>query len=450
MRLEDIQKIYFVGIGGIGMSALARYFNGQSVEVFGYDKTETILTKKLVEEGMTIHYEEDLNQIPEGIDLVVYTPAVPATHQELVYFRENGFPVKKRAEVLGIISRSKKTVAIAGTHGKTTTSSITTHLLRSGGLNCTAFLGGIAQNLQSNFVHGESEWVVVEADEFDRSFLHLDPDIATISSMDADHLDIYEDEEKLLETGFRAFAKKLKPSGRLWVRQGLAKNFENIEWLQEFGLDEGPYRSENVRVEDGMFVFDYVNPDTRIEALKFTLPGRHNVENATAAITVALHLGISEEAIREGLLSFRGIKRRFEFLVRQSKHVYIDDYAHHPSELNAAIGAARQLYPEKKITGIFQPHLFTRTRDFAEGFAAALDRLDEILLLDIYPARELPIDGVSSKMLVNLMQNKNVVILKKEEVLENLKNKDLEVLMTLGAGDIDRLREPIKQLLNQR
>lgn len=450
MRLEDIQKIYFVGIGGIGMSALARYFKGQSVEVFGYDKTETILTKKLVEEGMTIHYEEDLNQIPEGIDLVVYTPAVPTTHQELVYFRENGFPVKKRAEVLGIISRSKKTVAVAGTHGKTTTSSITTHLLRSGGLDCTAFLGGIAQNLQSNFVHGESEWVVVEADEFDRSFLHLDPDIATISSMDADHLDIYGDEEKLLETGFRAFARKLKPGGKLWVRLGLAKNFENIEYLQEFGLDEGPYRSENVRVEDGMFVFDYINPNTRIEALKFTLPGRHNVENATAAITVALHLGIKEEAIREGLLSFKGIKRRFEFLFRQPKIVYIDDYAHHPSELNAAIGAAKQLYPEKKITGIFQPHLFTRTRDFAEGFAAALDRLDEILLLDIYPARELPIEGVNSEMLANLMQNENVTLLKKEAVLDYLKGKELEVLMTLGAGDIDRLREPIRKMLAQQ
>ena len=447
MKLEDIQKIYFVGIGGIGMSAIARYFNGRGAEVFGYDKTETTLTKTLVSEGMKIHYEAAVDQIPEGIDLVVYTPAVPASHAELVYFRANNYEVIKRAAVLGIISRSKKTVAIAGTHGKTTTSSITTHLLRSGGIDCTAFLGGIAQNLKSNFVQGNSDWVVVEADEFDRSFLQLDPDIATISSMDADHLDIYGDEEQLLETGFRAFAKKIKPGGQLWVRNGLKKHFEDFETVEEFGLESGTFQSNNIRVEDGNFVFDYSSPEIKLEGLKFPLPGRHNVENATAAISVALHLGLREEAIRTGLASFKGIKRRFEFILRTTEVIYIDDYAHHPSELKAAIGAAKELFPGKKVTGIFQPHLFTRTRDFAEGFARELDQLDEILLMDIYPARELPIEGVNADLLAGMMQNKNLTRVNKTNLMKELSTRSFEVLMTLGAGDIATFREPIKQLI---
>ena len=355
--------------------------------------------------------------------------------------------MKKRAEVLGIISRSKKTIAIAGTHGKTTTSSITTHLLRTGGIDCTAFLGGIAQNIESNFVYGESEWVVVEADEFDRSFLHLDPDIATISSMDADHLDIYGDEESLLETGFRAFAKKIKPGGLLRVRHGLASNFENFDNVAEFGVDGGIYKSKNLKVADGLFVFDYESPTTTLKGLRFPLPGRHNVENATAAITVALELGVTEAAIRAGLESFKGIKRRFEFLVREPKVVYIDDYAHHPSELNAAISAARALFPEKKLTAVFQPHLFSRTQDFAKGFAAALDQLDEVLLLEIYPARELPIEGVNSQMLIDLMENENVTLVQMNQLMEILESKELEILMTLGAGNIDTFRTPIKTLL---
>lgn len=447
MKLEDIQKIYFVGIGGIGMSAVARYFNGRGAEVWGYDKTETVLTKTLVEEGMKIHYEAAVDQIPEGIDLVVYTPAIPATHAELVYFRDNNYEVIKRAAVLGIISRSKKTVAIAGTHGKTTTSSITTHLLRSGGLDCTAFLGGIAQNIKSNFIQGNSEWVVVEADEFDRSFLQLDPDIATISSMDADHLDIYGDEEQLLETGFKAFAKKIKPGGHLWVRNGLEEHFQDFENVEAFGLETGTFRSENIRVEDGTFVFDYSNTEIKLEGLKFPLPGRHNIENATAAISVALHLGIDRKAIRAGLASFKGIKRRFEFILRSSDVIYIDDYAHHPSELKAAIAAAKELFPGKKVTGIFQPHLFSRTKDFAEDFAQELDQLDEILLMDIYPARELPIKGVTADLLAGMMQNENLTRVNKANLMQELSIRSFEVLMTLGAGDIATFRDQIKQLL---
>ncbi|MCB9049139.1 MAG: UDP-N-acetylmuramate--L-alanine ligase [Lewinellaceae bacterium] len=444
MNLKDIKKVYFIGIGGIGMSALARYFNGRGVEVHGYDKTETLLTKKLVEEGMQIHYTEDLGLVPEGISLVVYTPAVPATHKELVFLRGQGVPVKKRAEVLGIISRGMKTVAVAGTHGKTTTSSILTHLLRCGGIDCTAFLGGIVTNFGSNFVEGQSDWVVVEADEFDRSFLHLSPNIAIILSMDADHLDIYGDRETLLETGFRAFAAKVEKGGRLYIHYQWQEQLGDWPFVESYGIGGGTYRSGNVRVEDGYFTFDYQSPSHRIDGLQLAMAGRHNVENATAALTVALQLGVGEQAIREGLRSFRGIRRRFEILYRSEGRAYVDDYAHHPSELEAAIGAARELFPGKKITGIFQPHLFSRTRDFADGFAAALDQLDEILLMEIYPARELPIEGVDSQWLLGKMKNGNKRLVSKAALLEEIEIAHPEVLLTLGAGDIDTFREPIK------
>lgn len=444
MNLKDIQCCYFIGIGGIGMSAIARYFNSIGIAVYGYDKTETNLTKKLVEEGIRVHYEDDVQKIPEGVDLVVYTPAVPDTLQELQYLRRTKIPIKKRAEVLGIISQNRRTIAIAGTHGKTTTTTITTHLLRSGGVDCSAFLGGIAQNFGSNFVAGTSDWVVVEADEYDRSFLQLSPDIAGILSMDADHLDIYGDSDSIVETGFQAFAQRLKPDGQLWVRNGLEQYFDKAG---TFGLENGIARSENISVQDGYFNFDYVGPNKEMRGLQFALPGRHNVENATLAITIAVSLGVSQPAIRKALMTFKGIKRRFEFIVRKENKIYIDDYAHHPTELKAAIAAARELYPACELCGIFQPHLYSRTRDFVDGFAEALDELDRPILMDIYPAREEPIPGVSSQMILDRMKNQRKLWLSREDILTHMSDKPAEVLLTLGAGDIDRLIEPLSKMM---
>ncbi len=452
LNLNDIKKLYFIGIGGIGMSALARYFNGRNVEIHGYDKTKTPLTEKLSAEGMAIHYEEDITKIPSGVDAVVWTPAVPKDHKELVWFREGGYEVMKRSQMLGVISRSMKTIAIAGTHGKTTTTTILTHILRTGGLDCTAFLGGISGNLNSNFVQGKSDWVVVEADEFDRSFLQLSPDIAVLTSMDADHLDIYGNHEAMNE-GFAAFIDKVKPGGKAYLRQGLRitklpKHAEIIE--DAYGVEAGKYRAEQLSVEDGHFVFDYKYPGGFIEDLYFTLPGKHNVENAAAAIMIALQLGINSKAISEALVSFKGIKRRFETIIKNRGITFIDDYAHHPEELKAAIRAAKMLFPDEKITGIFQPHLYTRTQDFADGFAAALDELDEPIIIDIYPARELPIEGVSSQMILNKMKNPNKRLSNKAEILSTLDFNKIKVLLTLGAGDIDTLIPKIKKEIDSQ
>lgn len=447
LQLSDLRTVYFVGIGGIGMSAIARYFLGLGLQVHGYDRTPTPLTRTLEAEGMHIHYLEDVSLIPADVDLAIYTPAIPETHAELQFFREVGTPLKKRAEVLGIISRGKRTVAIAGTHGKTTTTTITAHLLRSGGIDCTAFLGGIARNFESNFIQGASEWVVVEADEFDRSFLHLHPDIAAILSMDADHLDIYGDHQTLLDTGFKAFAANLKSGGALWVRHNLVDHFTGTSGVHTFGVEEGQAYSSNIRVDAGYFVFDYHGTATSIEGLQMPLPGRHNVENATVAISIALDLGVSTQAIRQGLLSFRGIKRRFELVYKDKKVAYYDDYAHHPTELEAAIRAAKELFPNTKITGVFQPHLFSRTNDFAEGFAAALDLLDQPVLLEIYPAREEPIPGVDAGIIFSNMKNSAKVRCTKQEVLPWLQANPPEVLLTLGAGDIDTLVVPIANWL---
>ena len=444
----NYKKLYFLGIGGIGMSAIARYFNGLGVEIHGYDKTQTELTKNLEKEGMKIHYEEDISLIPKALDLVIWTPAIPKEHKELIWFRDNGFELKKRAEVLGIISRAKKALAIAGTHGKTSTTSILTHILKEGGVDCSAFLGGIAMNYESNFVLGKDDYVVVEADEFDRSFLHLNPQLAAIMSMDPDHLDIYGDEQSILDTGFLAFAKKVNPGGTLIVNEAFLQHFDNEE-VSSFGIEKGDYQAQNVRAEKGFMVFDIKHPKGVIKNLKFTLPGRHNVMNATAAIAIALQVKAKVGGIRKGLKNFKGIKRRFEFLVREKDCVYIDDYAHHPTELDAAISAAKMFYPNKKITGVFQPHLFTRTRDFAEGFAAALDTLDEVLLMDIYPAREKPIEGVNADMVFSMMKNSNKIRVNKGNLLEELKKKEIEVLMTLGAGDIDIFRIPIRNWLKK-
>jgi UDP-N-acetylmuramate--alanine ligase len=427
------------------MSALARYFNGLGIEVHGYDKTETNLTKKLVDEGIKIHYEDNLKYIPEDVDLVVYTPAVPKDHKELRYFQEHDYIIKKRAEVLGIISRNRQTIGIAGTHGKTTTSSILTHVLRTGGIDCTAFLGGIAQNYGSNFVEGESNWVVVEADEYDRSFLQLNPDFAAIISMDPDHLDIYGSSDFMHE-GFTQFAEKLKPGGKVFLRDGLTLKRNNVP-VDTFGVEAGTYKAKHIRVEKGFFLFDIDSPVEKIENIRFTLPGRHNVENATAAIAIAQQLGVSGESIRRALASFKGIKRRFEMVYCDDRVVYIDDYAHHPTELAAAIDAANALFPNRKITGIFQPHLYSRTRDFVEGFASALDQLDEVILMDIYPARELPIEGVTSELIFERMRQANKKMVTKATVMDAVKTLEVDVLLTLGAGDIDIFVEPIKNWL---
>jgi UDP-N-acetylmuramate--alanine ligase len=453
MHLDDIKKIYFLGIGGIGMSALARYFRSVGAEVHGYDKTQTVLTRQLESEGMRIHYgAADLAAIPSGLDLAVWTPAIPRDFEELTFFQNSGLPLKKRAEVLGIISRSRRTIAVAGTHGKTTTTSLLTHLLRTGGVDCTAFLGGISQSLGSNYVGGDSDWVVAEADEYDRSFLQLSPEISVLLSMDPDHLDIYGDPDAVAETGFKEFIRKTRPNGKIFIHCNLAQNFDN-QIFETFGLELGQYRAQNIRVEDGWFCFDYVAPagfPARMDNLKLALPGRHNVENATAAIAVALQLGIGPEAIREALASFKGIKRRFEFIYRDEHRVYIDDYAHHPTEIRSAVQAARDLFPGRKITGIFQPHLYSRTRDFQGGFAAELDKLDEVILLDIYPARELPIPGVSSAIVFDKMKNRHKRMVSIKEIPAVLNLNEIDVLMTIGAGDIDTLVEPIAAFLSSR
>lgn len=448
MQLDKIHSAYFIGIGGIGMSALARYFNSRGVRIAGYDRTETKLTKTLVAEGMEIHYEDDVNQIPKQIDLVVYTPAIPASHKELSYLQAENFPVYKRSAVLGMISKDKRSIAIAGTHGKTTTSSITGHVLRSAGLDCTAFLGGIAANFQSNFVDGKSDWVLAEADEFDRSFLQLFPDIAVILSMDPDHLDIYGNPEAMNDS-YRAFAGQIKKDGLLIYHAKLEEKLKSLEVEKSlsYGFESGDVRATNLKVKEGCFQFDIQTSDKNIKGIKFPFPGKHNVENAVAAAAVALELNLEPEAIKKALESFKGIKRRFEFVIRNEEQVFIDDYAHHPEELKAAISAAKMLYENKKITGIFQPHLFSRTKDFADGFASALDELDELWLLDIYPAREEPIEGVNSGMILKLMKNKNAKLIQKEELINELKNNKIEVLMTLGAGDIDKLVLPIKSEL---
>jgi UDP-N-acetylmuramate--alanine ligase len=468
MELNQLKKIYFIGIGGIGMSALARYFIGRGVEVHGYDKTETVLTQALAAEGMTIHYTDDVSMIPPNVDLVIYTPAIKEL-AELAQFKTRGIPILKRAEVLGLISRGMKCIGVAGTHGKTTTSSLLTHILRTGKVDATAFLGGISLSLGSNFVQGKSKWVVIEADEFDRSFLQLSPQMAIITAVDPDHLDIYGD-EKTFREAFGLYQWRIKKKGICFTKQGLkvlkprglwvspaAEKEYNWGQFEEttYGIGKGKYKATKVRVEDGFFVFDYKSPMGEILNIKTTLPGEHNVENAVAAIAVAQHIGVSGEAVKEALSTFKGIKRRFQYVYKNDNQqvTYIDDYAHHPTELAAAIQAARTLYPSRRLIGIFQPHLFTRTRDFQDGFSAALDSLDTTVLMDIYPARELPIEGVTSDMLVEKMKNPNVQRATKADLMETLKtlfadgNLENTTILTLGAGDIDTFVQPIGELL---
>ena len=449
MKLDAVNQVYFVGIGGIGMSALARYFAKRGCLVCGYDRTRTTLCAELEQEGIRISYVDEAASLPERFQepgsqtLIVYTPAIPASSALLTYFKEKGFILKKRSEVLGIISAGQFCIAVAGTHGKTTTSSMIAHILKETGFDCTAFLGGIATNYNSNFLLGENDVVVVEADEYDRSFLTLHSDIAVITSMDADHLDIYGDSSHL-EDSFRLFAGQLKPEGTLILKSGLS-----IEGGLTYGLNSrAAINGLDIRIEDGYFMFDFVAGEVSIMDIRMLLPGRHNVENAVAAIAAALRLGIDPEAIKQALGNFKGVKRRFEYVVRSADHVYIDDYAHHPEELRACFEAVRALYPQKKLTVIFQPHLFSRTRDFADDFAAVLSTADDLLLLNIYPARELPIEGVNAQMLLDKTTAAAQEICAKEAVAARIAEKQPELLLTVGAGDIDTLILPLKEILS--
>ena len=451
MNLSELKRIYFVGIGGIGMSALARFFGNHGIEIYGYDKTKTKLTEALEKEGCHIHYEDRVDLIPEAIDLVIYTPAIPSHHKELTYFKKNNYPLQKRAAILGAISKQKKCIAMAGTHGKTTTSSMISFVLRHGGIDCSAFLGGIVKNYASNFVFGKSDWIVVEADEYDRSFLHLDPEIAIISSVDPDHLDIYQKKDLMIE-GFRAFVQKINDGGSLLKAHSIDQDLKSGADVKAdtYGIDEGAYAAKKIKVEEGAFVFDAQYPGGKIEAVKVQMAGRHNIENAMAAIAVAKKLGIENEKIKNAFAEFKGIQRRFDIRFKNQKQVYIDDYAHHPSELNAAISAAKELFPARKITGVFQPHLYSRTRDFVDGFAKALDALDELIILPIYPAREEPIAGVSSAMILDKMKSDHKVLKQKEDLIPYLKANEFEILLTLGAGDIDVFVPQIEELLRNK
>jgi UDP-N-acetylmuramate--alanine ligase len=447
MELSKINRVYFVGIGGIGMSALARYFAKRGVVVCGYDKTRTNLTIELEREGIVISYLDEESNVSACFhethddSLVVYTPAIPKDSKILNHFKNKGFSLKKRSEVLGIISEGMFCVAVAGTHGKTTTSSMIAHILTDTGFGCTAFLGGITSNYNSNVLFGKNNVVVVEADEYDRSFLTLHPDVAVITSMDADHLDIYGDESHLHES-FHLFAGQLKAEGKIFIKEGLP-----IHGIT-YGLDkEAAIRATNISVENGHFVFDFGDGYTTIKGLNLAMPGKHNVENAVAAIGVALSLGIHPKSIKKAVATFKGVKRRFETHVNISTTTYIDDYAHHPEELRACFDAVRQLHPDKKLTVVFQPHLFTRTRDFADQFASVLSTADDVILLEIYPARELPIEGIDSRMLLNKISIANKSICAKEDVLALIREKKPELLLTVGAGDIDTLVEPLKNLL---
>lgn len=449
MELSNIQRVYLVGIGGIGMSGLARYFHHLGCIVCGYDKTPTPLTDALQNEGIRVVFVDNKEWIPMSFQepcdstLVIYTPAIPKDSDILNYFQKKGYELQKRSQVLGLISRGMFTIAVAGTHGKTTTSGMIAHILKDSGNDCSAFLGGISSNYQTNVLYGKNNIVVVEADEYDRSFLTLHPNVAIITSMDADHLDIYGDHAHLTES-FKLFASQLKQDGVLIYKKGLPLA-AGLTYAIDSSADA---MASNIRIEEGNFYFDFNNGTTSIPNIKMGIAGVHNIENATAAIEAALHVDVSPAAIHEALGSFKGIKRRFEYIVRNADHIYIDDYAHHPEELRAAITSVKRLFPDKKLTVMFQPHLFTRTRDFVDGFAEVLDMADELLLLDIYPARELPIQGVTSDIIFSKMKLDNKRICGKQEAVEIVKSEMPVLLLTVGAGDIDTLVEPLKHILN--
>ncbi len=459
MKLSNYDSIYFLGIGGIGMSALARWFVHSGWKVSGYDRTASPLTHELMDEGMEIHFEDRIEMIPGYLakekTLVVFTPAIPKDNIEYNYLKSLGFTILKRSEVLGLLTKNYKTIAVAGTHGKTTTSSLIAHILKTAGKDMVAFLGGITANYNSNLVmHGQvskQTIMVAEADEFDRSFLRLFPQTAVVTSADADHLDIYGDHLQML-SAYKDFINQINKGGHLVIHESVASLANETKDItkETYGTNRGQFFASNIKAQHGFFEFDLQGEGLKLEEIQLGVPGFHNMENAIAATIVAMHLGVDDKTIREALASFTGVKRRFEFVIRTENLVYIDDYAHHPAEIEAFLKSLKSMYAGKKITVVFQPHLFTRTRDFSEGFSKSLSIADELLLLDIYPARELPIPGVTSDILFKDITSPVKIKCSKNDVLQHLESRKIEVLATIGAGDIDTLVKPVKEMLKSR
>ena len=456
MELKDIKSVYFIGAGGIGMSAIARYFLGKGLVVAGYDKTATPLTRQLEKEGMSIHYEENIDLIPDGCKdktscLVVYTPAIPAEHKELCFFQENNFEIEKRAQVLGTLTRAHKGLCVAGTHGKTTTSTMCAHLLHQSHVDCNAFLGGISKNYGTNYILSKSDYVVIEADEFDRSFHWLRPWISVITATDPDHLDIYGTKEAYLES-FRHYSSLIQPGGALIIHKNLEMKDELQEGVEryEYSLDEGDFHAENIIIENGEITFDFVSPIENVKNVRLGQPVPINIENGVAAMAMAQLAGCTADELRQAMETYSGVERRFDFKIKTDKLVFLSDYAHHPQEIFQSARSIRELYRDKKITAIFQPHLYTRTRDFYKDFSSSLSLLDEVVLCDIYPAREKPIEGVTSKLIYdNLREGVEKKMIKKEEVLDFVKSKDFQVLIVLGAGDLDNYVPEIENILKK-
>ena len=455
--MDEIKAVYFVGAGGIGMSALIRYFLFNNKKVGGYDRVRTDLTESLKLEGALIHYEDDVNSIPDIFKdpthtLIVYTPAIPDNHSELTFFRNNNFEIMKRAQLLGLITRHNRSLCVAGTHGKTTTSSMLAHILKQSHLDCNAFLGGILKNYDSNLMlSSNSDLAVIEADEFDRSFHWLSPYMAVITAVDPDHLDIYGTEAAYRES-FAKFVSLINPQGCLVIRKGIQLDTSGFKGkIYTYSAAEGgDFHAENIRIENGDIIFDFVGPDVRIEDVYLGVPVKINIENGVAAMALAWLNGVEVKEVKAAMATFRGARRRFDFHLKTDKVVLIDDYAHHPAEIKASILSVRELYPDRKITGIFQPHLYTRTRDFAADFATSLSLLDELILLDIYPAREEPIPGVSSEIIFNKVAIENKHLLKMSELIDFMSSKSYDIVLMLGAGNIERLIDPVKEVLSNQ
>ena len=457
MEIKDIKAVYFVGAGGIGMSALVRYFIHRGMIVAGYDKTPSELTRRLEKEGALIHYEENVNEIPHACKdakhcLVVYTPAIPAEHKELLFFRENGFEIQKRAQVLGTLTRQMKGLCVAGTHGKTTTSSMCAHIMHQSHLDCNAFLGGITKNYGTNYIVSNSEYVVIEADEFDRSFHWLSPWMSVITSTDPDHLDIYGTKEAYLES-FRHYTELIQPKGALIIHRDLEMQESLPDGVHryDYALNEGDFHAENIRIANGEITFDFVSPIESVKNIQLGQPVPINIENGVAAMAMAQLAGCTPEELRIGMKTYGGVDRRFDFKIKNDRHVFLSDYAHHPKEIYQSACSIRELYKDRKITAIFQPHLYTRTRDFYKDFAEALSLLDEVILTEIYPARELPIEGVTSQLIYeNLRPGIEKQIIRKDDVLSFVKSRDFDVLIVLGAGDLDNMVPEITRILNSK
>lgn len=458
MELKDIKAVYFIGAGGIGMSAIARYFIHRGVVVAGYDRTPSALTKQLEKEGMLIHYDENVDEIPHACRdkatcLVVYTPAIPAAHKELTWFRDNGFEVQKRAQVLGILTRTHKGLCVAGTHGKTTTSTMCAHIMHQSHVDCNAFLGGISKNYGTNYILSDSsDYVVIEADEFDRSFHWLRPWMTVITATDPDHLDIYGTKEAYLES-FRHYTELIQPGGALIIHTDLEMqpNVQEGVKTYTYSRDKGDFHAENIKIENGEITFDFISPKGNITGVKLGQPVPINIENGVAAMALAQLNGCTAEEIKYGMETYHGVERRFDFKIRNDKHVLLSDYGHHPKEILQSAKSLRELYPNRKITAMFQPHLYTRTRDFYKDFAEALSHFDEVILTEIYPAREQPIPGVTSQLIYdNLKPEVEKSLIKKDEVLDLVKSRDFDVLVILGAGDLDNMTPQIEKIIKAK